>query len=287
MTGAGLIISAPASGTGKTTVTLGLIAAFRAAGIRVQPFKCGPDYIDPAFHAAASGRATRSTLTPGRCRPPALARLTRAWPQRRDLIIAEGSMGLFDGVALPGETGIGASADLAELTGWPVVLVIDCSGQAQSAAAVCHGLAGDAPRPSSGGGDPEPHRLAPARGAGDGWHGAAGITVLGALPRRSTIELPERHLGLVQAGENPELSRILSDAGAFIAEHCDLAAIRTAARPMNALPDASPQHPATGPAHRAGAGSGVFLHLSAPSGRLAGAGGGNPALLAAGGSGPR
>ena len=130
----GLLISAPASGTGKTTLMLGLLAAFRAQGLKVQPFKSGPDYIDPAFHTAASGRPSVNldswAMTPAR-----IAGLTSVATDA-DLILAEGSMGLFDGVAHPGEAGNGASAQLAALAGWPVVLVLDVSGQAQSAAAV-------------------------------------------------------------------------------------------------------------------------------------------------------
>lgn len=110
----GLLISAPASGTGKTTLTLGLLAAFRAQGLAVQPFKSGPDYIDPAFHTAAAGRVSVNldtwAMSAGR-----IAGLARA--EGADLVIAEGSMGLFDGVARAGETGTGASADMAALTG--------------------------------------------------------------------------------------------------------------------------------------------------------------------------
>ncbi|MBL8563411.1 MAG: AAA family ATPase, partial [Gemmobacter sp.] len=135
----GLLITAPASGTGKTTVALGLLAAFRARGLVVQPFKSGPDYIDPAFHAAASGRASLNldswAMAAGR-----IAGLAQA-SSGADLVIAEGSMGLYDGVARPGEAGSGASADVAMMMGWPVVLVLDVSGQAQTAAAVAQGLA--------------------------------------------------------------------------------------------------------------------------------------------------
>jgi len=106
----GLLISAPASGTGKTTLMLGLLAAFRAQGISVQPFKCGPDYIDPAFHAAASGRASLN-LDSWAMQPAQLVALMQA-ADGADLVLAEGSMGLFDGVASPGETGTGASADV-------------------------------------------------------------------------------------------------------------------------------------------------------------------------------
>ncbi|TKA94555.1 cobyrinic acid a,c-diamide synthase, partial [Cereibacter changlensis] len=131
---AGLMIAAPASGAGKTTVMLGLCRAFRDRGLRVQPFKSGPDFIDPAFHTAATGQVSVNldswAMTPARIAGLA-SRAAGA-----DLVLAEGSMGLFDGVAVPGETGSGASADVAAAMGWPVVLVVDVSGQAQTAAAV-------------------------------------------------------------------------------------------------------------------------------------------------------
>lgn len=240
----GLIISAPASGTGKTTVTLGLLAAFRAAGLAVQPFKSGPDYIDPAFHTAASGRVSLNLDT--WAMPAArIARLIENADQA-DLILAEGSMGLCDGVAAKGETGIGASADLAELTGWPVLLVIDVSGQAQSAAATALGF--QAMRPGLTIAGVILNRVASPRHEAlvrDGM-AQAGIPVLGALPRKASITLPERHLGLVQAQENPDLARVLQDAGSFIAAHCDLAAIRAAARPTHAIPGTAPRMPPPG-----------------------------------------
>ena len=117
----GLLISAPASGTGKTTVALGLLAALRARGLVVQPFKSGPDYIDPAFHAAASGRPSYNLDTWSM--PQAMLQGLLSAGADADLTLAEGSMGLFDGVAQAGEAGTGASADVAALMGWPVVLV--------------------------------------------------------------------------------------------------------------------------------------------------------------------
>ncbi len=224
----GLMISAPASGTGKTPETLGLLAAFRAAGLAVQPFKSGPDYIDPAFHAAAAGRVSVNldswAMTPSRLAAQA------AEARGADLILAEGSMGLFDGVARAGETGSGASADLAALMGWPVVLVLDVSGQAQTAAAVAAGLAGFRPGVKVGGvilnKVASPRHEALVRAGME----AAGLPVLGALPRRASIALPERHLGLVQAEELPRLQQILTQAAAFVAAHCDLAALRALAR---------------------------------------------------------
>lgn len=228
MTIPGLLISAPASGTGKTTLMLGLLAAFRAQGVVVQPFKSGPDYIDPAFHAAASGRPSVNldSWAMGPARIAGLASVAAG----ADLILAEGSMGLFDGVAKPGAFGTGASADIAQMMGWPVVLVLDVSGQAQSAAAVALGFR--AMRPEMPFAGVVLNRVASPRHEAlvrDGMQ-AAGIRVLGALPRRATIELPERHLGLVQAEEQPHLQALLAEAGAFIAEHLDLAAIRAAAR---------------------------------------------------------
>ncbi|MGB2894524.1 MAG: cobyrinate a,c-diamide synthase [Albidovulum sp.] len=223
----GLIISAPASGTGKTTVTLGLLAAFRAAGLTVQPFKSGPDYIDPAFHRVASGRASVNldTWAMGKDRIGGLI----AAAEGADLILAEGSMGLFDGVAHPGEAGTGASADLAALTGWPVVLVLDVSGQAQSAAAVALGFA--AMRPDLAIAGVILNRVASPRHemlVRSGME-AAGLAVIGALPRNPGVSVPERHLGLVQAEETPELDRIVAEAATFIAANLDLDAVRRAA----------------------------------------------------------
>jgi cobyrinic acid a,c-diamide synthase len=123
-----LVISAPASGAGKTTVTLGLARACRDRGLAVQCFKSGPDYIDPAFHAAATGRSSVN-LDSWAMDRDTIERLT-ARGSDADLVLAEGSMGLFDGVAAPGRCGTGASADLAAMLGWPVVLVLDPSGQA-------------------------------------------------------------------------------------------------------------------------------------------------------------
>ena len=114
----GLVISAPASGSGKTTVTLGLIAALRARGLVVQPYKSGPDYIDPAFHRAAAGRESYNLDSWAMSRAQ-IAHLIGAGAGA-DIALTEGSMGLFDGVAVPGGCGNGASADIAALTGWPV-----------------------------------------------------------------------------------------------------------------------------------------------------------------------
>jgi cobyrinic acid a,c-diamide synthase len=196
--------------------------------LTVQPFKSGPDYIDPAFHAAAAGRPSVNldswAMAPGR-----IAGLAGA-AVGADLILAEGSMGLHDGVAIPGEAGSGASADVAALMGWPVVVVLDVSGQAQTAAAVALGMQHYRPGVTLAGvilnKVASPRHEALVRAGME----AAGIKVLGALPRQASITLPERHLGLVQAEELPRLQEILAEAGAFVAAHCDLPALLASAK---------------------------------------------------------
>lgn len=243
----GLLISAPSSGTGKTMLMLGLLSALRARGLQVQPFKSGPDYIDPAFHHAASGRPSFN-LDTWAMAPGQIAAHLRDQPPA-DLILTEGSMGLFDGVARPGATGIGASAEIAMLAGWPVILVIDVSGQAQSAAAVARGFA--TLRPDLPFAGVVLNRVASPRHEALIREGMAeaGIEVFGVLPRRGNIELPERHLGLVQAEETEGLAAFVDHAGQFIAEHCDLDRIIAAAR-MRDLPMADVHRPLPPPGMR-------------------------------------
>jgi cobyrinic acid a,c-diamide synthase len=228
----GLMIAAPRSGSGKTLLTLGLMREFRTRGLRVGAAKCGPDYIDPAFHAAATGQASVN-LDSWAMGPSLLGALASAVGRARDggacdLILCEGSMGLFDGVpAAPGRTG--ASADVAALLGWPVLLCLDVSGQAQSAAAVVKGCATYDPRVRIAGAIL--NRVASAR------HErlarcaieALGVPVLGALPRTAKAELPERHLGLVQAEETAGLDALLDRLAAFVGAHCDMDAVFAAA----------------------------------------------------------
>lgn len=224
----GLLIAAPASGAGKTTVMLAVLAAFRQQGVVVQPFKSGPDYIDPAFHAAAAGRASYN-LDSWAMTADCIAAISQA-ADGADLVIAEGSMGLFDGVAIPGEAGSGASADVAAMMGWPVVLVLDVAGQAQSAAAVARGFAMTRPDIALAG--VVLNRVSSPRHEALVRVGmkAAGITVLGALRRQPGIAVPERHLGLVQAEEQPRLQEILAALASFAKHHIDLAALRDCAR---------------------------------------------------------
>lgn len=221
----GLVVSAPRSGAGKTTVMLGLLRCLREDGVDVRPYKCGPDYIDPAFHLAACGTPS-CNLDTWAMGPDLLAeQLTRAG----EMALAEGSMGLFDGVASRGACGTGASADIAALTGWPVVMVLDVSGHAQTVAALALGLKHYRSDIAFAGvilnrvASPRHERL--CRLALE----QAGIPVFGALPRRGDLTLPERHLGLVQAVEHPDLERAIADYARFLRAHCDIAALNRAA----------------------------------------------------------
>ena len=210
----GWLVAAPRSGGGKTTLTLGLVAALRRRGVAVRTAKCGPDYIDPAFHAAASG-APGVNLDSWAMPPALLDTLFAEACAGAEVLIVESAMGLFDGVAgPPGRTGSGA--DIAARFGLPVLLVLDVAGQAQTAAAVAAGLAGFDPAVRVGGGGGNRVGSAEHRRAG-----AAGMRrpVRGAGPRDAGLTLPERHLGLVQAGEHPALAAQLHRL-ADMAERC-------------------------------------------------------------------
>ncbi|MGO9543792.1 MAG: cobyrinate a,c-diamide synthase [Rhodomicrobium sp.] len=225
----GLIVAAPRSGSGKTTVTLGLLRALSRRGLTVQPFKCGPDYIDPAFHEAACGRPSYNLDSWAMRKQTATALLRVA--EGADFIVAEASMGLFDGVIVPGQWGNGASADIAAAAHLPAVLVLDISGQAQTAAAVARGFAGFRPNLEIAG--VILNRAASSRHeklARDGFE-RIGMPVFGAIPRKEAIALPERHLGLVQAGEVAQLAACL-DALAGLAEaYLDIDALLKAPSP--------------------------------------------------------
>ncbi len=219
------MIAAPSSGAGKTTVTLALIAALRAAGHRVASAKAGPDYIDPAFHAAASGRACVN-LDPFAMRPALIRTLAAQQAADADLFVTEAMMGLFDGAA----DGTGSAADLAASIGARIVLVVDCARQSHSVAALVSGFGNFRADTTIAGlilnrvGSPR-HRamledaLRPLE-----------IPVLAALPRHGDLALPERHLGLVQAGEHGDLAAFLARAAEWMSAHADLEALAEMAR---------------------------------------------------------
>jgi cobyrinic acid a,c-diamide synthase len=220
----GLILAAPASGSGKTTVTLGLLRAFCDAGTPVRGAKSGPDYIDPRFHEAACGAPCPNldawAMTPARI---------RALAASGELRLIEGAMGLFDGAPPEGR---GATADLARILGVPVVLVVDAARMAQSVAPLVAGFARQDPAVRLAG--VILNRVGSARHETMLRRALAplGLPVLGALPRLPELAHPSRHLGLVQAQERPDLERFLAGAGDAVARHVDLAALAALAAPL-------------------------------------------------------
>jgi cobyrinic acid a,c-diamide synthase len=239
VTARGLIIGAPRSGSGKTTLTLAMLAAFRRRGVAIRAAKSGPDYIDPAFHAAATGGPSLN-LDSWAMSPAQLGALAAEATADSELLIVESAMGLFDGVAVePGRSGAGA--DLAAVLGLPVLLVLDISGQSQTAAAVARGFVGHAPGVEIAGVvlnrlASERHRSGIAQAMA-----AIGLPVLGAVPRDERYAVPERHLGLVQADEHPALREHLERLADLAEAHLDLDNIARLARaPVLSAPPAAP-----------------------------------------------
>jgi cobyrinic acid a,c-diamide synthase len=230
MTARGLVLAAARSGSGKTTVTLGLLAALARRGIAVRAAKAGPDYIDPAFHVAAT-RAESLNLDSWAMSPALLDALVREAASGAEILVIEGAMGLFDGVpALPGRCG--ATADLAAQFQLPVLLVLDVSGQSQTAAAVVRGMASHDPTVAIAGivlnrVGSERHRTLVADAIAQ-----LGIPVVGAVPRDETLALPDRHLGLVQADEHRDLGFRLDRLAAMAEHHLDLETIVAMAAPL-------------------------------------------------------
>ncbi len=226
----GLILSAPASGSGKTVVTLGILRALRRLGVPVRSAKSGPDYIDPRFHAAATG-APCPNLDAWAMTPDRIAGLAATGPD--DLLIVEGAMGLFDG-APPDSRG--ATADLARQLGFPVVLIVDAGRMAGSVAPLVAGFTRFDPEVRIAG--VILNRVGSPRHAGMLERALAplGLPVLGVIPRSGDLTIPSRHLGLVQAQEQADLEAFLDRAAALITQHLDLAALRRIAssRPRTA-----------------------------------------------------
>jgi cobyrinic acid a,c-diamide synthase len=221
----GLLIAAPSSGSGKTTVTLGLMRALRNRGIASAPGKAGPDYIDPAFHTAASGKACLN-YDPWAMRPDLLRANAAAATADGAALIIEAMMGLYDAAA----DGTGSPADLAALLELPVILVVDCARMAHSVAALVRGFAGHrADVHVAGvilnkvGSDRHESMLRDALETTD-------MPVFGVLRQNASLQLPERHLGLVQAGEHGELNAFIERAAMHVEQGCDLDAILSAAR---------------------------------------------------------
>lgn len=239
----GLLIAAPSSGSGKTTVTLGLLRALKKRGVAIAPGKAGPDYIDPAFHAAASGE-TCLNFDPWAMREDLLRTNAAGHAAQGRLLVVEAMMGLFDGAA----DGKGSAADLAALLGLPVVLVVDCARASHSVAALVSGFAKF--RTDTRVVGVILNRVGSDRHETMLREALTGIAmpVLGVVRSDPSLHLPERHLGLVQAGEHGELEPFIERAAAVIQHGCDLDALLDAAKasPRAVIPPAAAPLPPLG-----------------------------------------
>lgn len=237
-----LLVAAPRSGSGKTTVALALLAAFRRRGVSVRAAKSGPDYIDPAFHEAATGHPSFN-LDSWAMPPHLLPALAAEAAGPAALLLIEASMGLFDGLGRPAGRS-GSAADIAARLAVPVLLVLDVSGQSQSAAAVARGFALHRPDVRVAGviinriGSDRHYEAVRAAFA------EMPLPLLGALPRDGAIVLPERHLGLVQAQEVGALPALFDRLADLAEARFDLDAIQAMAA---TLAPADPVEPALPP----------------------------------------
>jgi len=242
-----LVVAAPASGHGKTTVATGLMAALRARGLAVSPHKVGPDYIDPGYHALATARPGRN-LDAVLCGEDLVVPLFlhgASTPGPADVAVVEGVMGLYDG---RGATSYGSTAHVARLLEAPVVLVVDAAAQSRSVAALVQGFAGFDPRVRLGG--------VVLNRVGSDRHeqilreslGELGLPVLGALRREEAVETPSRHLGLVPAAERAaDAVRTVDALGAVVTRSIDLDAVLRLAQSAPPLPGPAWQPPVARP----------------------------------------
>jgi cobyrinic acid a,c-diamide synthase len=224
-----LVVAAPASGSGKTTVATGLIAALAGQGLDVSPHKVGPDYIDPGYHALAAGRPGRN-LDPWLTAEDLVAPLFLHGARDADIAVIEGVMGLYDGAAGAGE--FASTAHVAKLLGAPVVLVVDAASAGRSVAALVHGFVTYDSGVRIGG--------VILNRVGSDRHEETGLPVLGVLRRRDDVTTPSRHLGLIPAAERrPEALATVERLGALVTECCDLrglVALAHTAGPLAAEP---------------------------------------------------
>jgi len=225
-----LIVAAASSGDGKTTVTVGLIGALRARGLKVAAFKCGPDYLDPTYHARAASGASHNLDGWMMSREAVLGTFQRT-AQGADIAVIEGMMGLFDGATPNGDEG--STAEIAKWLSAPVILVVDASGMARTVAAVAQGFKTF-----------DPHlRVAGLICNRVGGHGhlellrraCPAVPILGGLPENRRYAFPERHLGLLAADEKTVPGALLDAWGTLAAEWFDIAAILELARSAPAL----------------------------------------------------
>ena len=242
-----LVIAAPSSGSGKTTVATGLMAAFAARGLAVSPHKVGPDYIDPGYHSLATGRVGRN-LDAYLCGPELIGPLFAHGARGCDIAVVEGVMGMYDGAAGEGE--LASTAHVAKLLGAPVVLVVDASSQSRSVAALVHGFASWDPEVRVGGvilnkvaSDRHEELLREALES-------AGVPVLGVLRRVAQVDTPSRHLGLVPVAERRGAAlEAVAAMGAQVAQGCDLDALEALARAAGPVPGGSAPWTPASPTH--------------------------------------
>lgn len=244
----GLVIAAPRSGSGKTTLTLGLLAALNRRGLQVAPAKTGPDYIDTTILARAAGRPAIN-LDPWAMSLPRLRELAVNHAAAADLLLVEGVMGLFDGAA----DGRGSTADLAATLGLPVILVLDAERQSQSIAALAHGFA-------TWRGEVNVAGLIVNRAASTRHElmlraalSAVDIPLLGVIPKREALGLPDRHLGLVLPGEIAGFDKVVSAAAEAMEDYLDLNQLLSLSSPLAPAGTS----PLAGEAGRGGAASSV------------------------------
>ncbi|MET9832591.1 cobyrinate a,c-diamide synthase [Streptomyces sp. NPDC006385] len=243
-----LVIAAPSSGSGKTTVATGLMAALTARGLAVSPHKVGPDYIDPGYHALATGRVGRN-LDAYLCGPELIGPLFLHGARGCDLAVVEGVMGLYDGAAKEGE--LASTAHVAKLLRAPVVLVVDASSQSRSVAALVHGFASWDPEVRIGGvilnkvaSDRHEELLRDALEA-------TGVPVLGVLRRAPQVDTPSRHLGLVPVAERrAEAVEAVAAMAAQVSQGCDLEGLLGLARSAGALTGEPWEPPVIAPSGR-------------------------------------
>ncbi|HEY4366645.1 MAG TPA: cobyrinate a,c-diamide synthase [Steroidobacteraceae bacterium] len=233
-----IVVAGAASNVGKTTIAAGLIAALRQSGLVVQPFKCGPDYIDPSYHERAARRPCRNLDTWMLNDQQLLEGFSRACHDA-DIAVIEGVMGLFDGSSWQDERG--STAQIAKLLDAPVLLVVDIAGAARSAAvsvlgcqhfdpavclcAVALNFAGS-----------ETH----AQGCAGAIEKATGLPMLGWLPRHIRLRVPERHLGLVPGGEHLDTDALIAELASEVTQRFDLAAVTRFAKTAGSLPLPTP-----------------------------------------------
>ena len=230
-----LVVAGTASGVGKTTVTVGLISALRARGLKVAAFKCGPDYLDPTYHSRVAEAGSQNLDGWMMGRDAVVATFVNA-SRQVDIAVIEGMMGLFDGASPTSEEG--STAEIAKWLSAPVLLVVDSSGIARSVAAVAHGF---------GSFDPE---LRPAglvcnyvggRGHLDLLRAATpGLPIVGGLPKRTEIAFPERHLGLLTADKGAVSGALFEAWSKLVEEWFDIDSIIKIARAAPPIPDVKP-----------------------------------------------